>query len=271
VGSSVGGFADASGYLMGDSRFNKECGENALWVVDDSKSCANRAQHRAFTEAIKAQISNPQSRTEAKFRDSLTLAWKGRIIITTNIDPDSLAIIPDLGPTIRDKIMFFRFNDDFQPEFMPNQKLEATIAKELPHFLAWLLKWEVPSYVKSKEPRYGIKSYHDPELERASIMASPAHGLTEALDILRENFCVNGDVKKQPKEIQGSATEMLRHLNGIDGLRPVLKYYSENTFGRALQTAIRQGYTPLSSKDTKRGTLYTLKLRDEVAEPMNGA
>jgi ABC-type dipeptide/oligopeptide/nickel transport system ATPase subunit len=32
--------------------------ENALWVVDDSKSCATRAQHRAFTEAIKAQISN---------------------------------------------------------------------------------------------------------------------------------------------------------------------------------------------------------------------
>lgn len=44
VGSSVGGYADASRYLMGDSRFNKECGENALWVVDDSKSCATRAQ-----------------------------------------------------------------------------------------------------------------------------------------------------------------------------------------------------------------------------------
>src|SRR4029453_3603122 len=81
VGSSVGGFADASRYLMGDSRFNKECGENALWVVDDSKSSVTRAQHRAFTEAIKAQISNPQSPSEAKFKDSLTLSWKGRIVI----------------------------------------------------------------------------------------------------------------------------------------------------------------------------------------------
>ena len=114
---------------MGDSRFNKECGENALWVVDDSKSSVTRAQHRAFTEAIKAQISNPQGPSEAKFKDSLTLSWKGRIIITTNIDPDSLAIIPDLGPTVRDKIMLFRFNDDYEPDFAPSQKLEATIAQ----------------------------------------------------------------------------------------------------------------------------------------------
>jgi hypothetical protein len=253
--------------LLGDSHFNKECGENALMVVDDSKSCATRAQHRAFTEAIKAQISNPQSPTEAKFRDSLTLSWKGRIIITTNIDPDSLAIIPDLGPTIRDKIMFFRFNDDFQPDFMPNQKLEATITKELPYFLAWLLKSEVPSCVKSKEPRYGIESYHNPELERASIMASSAHGLTEALDILRKNHCVIGvAAEKQPKEIQGSATEMLRHLNGIDGLQSALKYYTAETLGRALQAAIRQGYTPLSSKDTKRGTIYTLTLCEKTLQ-----
>jgi Family of unknown function (DUF5906) len=266
VGSSVGGFADASRYLMGDSRFNKECGENALWVVDDSKSSATRAQHRAFTEAIKSQISNPQSPTEAKFRDSLTLSWKGRIIITTNVDPDSLAIIPDLGPTIRDKIMLFRFNDEFEPDFMPNQELEATIAKELPFFLAWLLKWHEPDYVKSKEPRYGVKSYHAPALEKAAIMASPAHGLTEALDILRKQYSKNGEIQKKPEEIKASATEMLLHLHNVEGLRSVLKYYSDNTIGRALQTVIRQGYKPLSSKDTKRGTLYTLRLNGEYEQ-----
>ena len=120
--------------------------------------------------------------------------------------------------------MFFRFNDGFQPEFMPNHKLEATIAKELPHFLAWLLKWEIPSYVKSKEPRYGISSFHDAELgERASIMASSAHRLTEALDILRKHFTKCGDIKQRPKEIQVSATEMLAHLNEIPGLRSIVK------------------------------------------------
>jgi hypothetical protein len=271
VGLSVGGFADASRYLMGDSRFNKECGENALWVVDDSKSSATRAQHRAFTEAIKAQISNPQGPSEAKFKDSLTLPWKGRIIITTNIDPDSLAIIPDLGPTVRDKIMLFQFNNDYEPDFAPNQKLESMIAKELPFFLRWLLKWKEPAYVLDKNPRYGVKSYHAPALEKAAIMASSAHGLTEALDILRQQYCETGDTKNKPDRIEASATGMLRHLHQVEGLRSVLKYYSDNTVGRALQTAIRQGYKPLSSKDTKRGTLYTLMLEDEVAQPINAA
>jgi hypothetical protein len=266
VGSSVGGFADASRYLMGDSRFNKECGENALWVVDDSKSSVTRAQHRAFTEAIKAQISNPQGPTEAKFKDSLTLSWKGRIIITTNIDPDSLAIIPDLGPTVRDKIMLFQFNNDYEPDFAPNQKLEATIAKELPFFLKWLLGWKEPAYVLDKNPRYGVKSYHAPTLEKAAIMASSVHGLTEALDILRQRYCETGDPKNRPDKIQESATGMLLKLHAIDGLRSILKYYSENTIGRALQAAIRQGYKPLSSKDTKRGTLYTLRLNGEYEQ-----
>jgi hypothetical protein len=263
VGLSVGGFADASRYLMGDSRFNKECGENALWVVDDSKSSVTRAQHRAFTEAIKAQISNPQGPSEAKFKDSLTLSWEGRIIITTNIDPDSLAIIPDLGPTVRDKIMLFRFNDDYEPDFAPSQKLEATIARELPFFLKWLLEWTEPAYVLDKNPRYGVKSYHAPALEKAAIMALSVHGLTEALDILRQQYCEIGDTKSKPDKIETSATGMLLHLHNVEGLRSVLKYYTDNTIGRALQAAIRQGYKPLSSKDTKRGTLYTLRLNGE--------
>ena len=100
VGSSIGGFAEASHYLMGDSRFNKECGENALWVVDDSKSCATRAQHRAFTEAIKAQISNPQSPTEAKFRDSLNTPLERSDHNHDKCRPDLARYRSHLGPTI---------------------------------------------------------------------------------------------------------------------------------------------------------------------------
>jgi hypothetical protein len=97
-------------------------------------------------------------------------------------------------------------------------------------------------------------------------MASAAHGLTEALDILRRNYTECGDIKKQPSEIKASATEMLLHLHNVEGLRSVLKCYSDTTIGRALQTVIRQGYKPLSSKDTKRGTLYTLRLNGEYEE-----
>jgi len=144
--------------------------------------------------------------------------------------------------------------------------LEATIAKELPFFLKWLLRWKEPAYVLDKNPRYGVKSYHAPTLEKAAIMASSVHGLTEALDILRQQYCETGDTKSKPDKIQTSATGMLLKLHAIDGLRSVLKYYSENTIGRALQAAIRQGYKPLSSKDTKRGTLYTLRLNGEYEQ-----
>src|SRR5262249_51998764 len=113
--------------------------------------------------------------------------------------------------------------------------------------------------------RYGVRSYHAPALEKAAIMASSTHGLTEALDILRQEYCKLGDTKNPPEKIEATATGILRELYSIEGLRSVLKYYSDNTIGRALQAEIRKGNKPLSSKDTKRGTLYTLMLNAEDA------
>src|SRR5262249_24366353 len=147
----------------------------------------------AFSAALKKHVANPQVRCESKGVNACTIPWKGRIVVTCNTDKESLDIIPHLYATIKDKLMLFMWGD-WQAKFLPAGATETVVTKELPYFLAWLRDWKPPSYVMADNPRYAIKSYHNPTMIREAHDASPGARLDEMLQLWR---AVLGDTQQE--------------------------------------------------------------------------
>ena len=93
---------------------------------------------------------------------------RGRIVLTTNTDADSLAILPNLDGTILDKLMIVKMSDKHVPWFhqMSKNQIEGIIAKELPHALHWLAYHFIPPkrVVEGASGRFGINTYHHPDI-----------------------------------------------------------------------------------------------------------
>lgn len=185
IGGAMGGSIDASSLLQGESNFNKQACEVAIWRIDDGTSQATASGAMRFAETLKRHVANPTAQYHPKFRDALELPWMGRIVITCNTDPDSLSIIPALDNTMKDKVILLKFRDDWKPSFSTkNEENEERVAAELPYFLRWLHDWETPDACRDPHnPRYGIKAIHHPEMLRAAREGSSAHSVQEALDM----------------------------------------------------------------------------------------
>lgn len=224
LGRIMGGYSDATDFLMGKTNFNKENAEVALWPIDDTRGAGSWENKSAFSAALKKHVANPQVRCEGKGVNACTIPWKGRIVVTCNTDKESLDIIPHLNATIKDKLMLFMWGD-WQARFLPAGRTETVVAKELPHFLAWLRDWKPPSYVLADNPRYAIKSYHHPTMIREALDASPAARLDEMLQLWREHQ------KGTEKPVWANPTLIRHNLADLDGVRE----FSRNRMAAALE------------------------------------
>jgi hypothetical protein len=232
LGRSLGGYSDATDFLMGHTNFNKSDSEVALWAIDDTRGGASWDNHAAFSAAIKKHVANPQVRCEGKGRDAVTMPWKGRIVVTCNTDKESLNIIPHLNATIADKLMLWKWGT-WQAQFLPSGGSEAVVAKELPYFLAWLRDWTPPAYVLSDNPRYHVKSYHHPDMLRFAHEASPAARLSELLDIWRTE---SGQCAEADKPIWANPTKLRDILTANAPAREALREFSRNRMAAALES-----------------------------------
>ena len=143
-----------------DKLLNKDLARVLAWVVDDTTSAASFQDQRRATELIKKCVANPRMEYHAKYVDAISVPWTGRVVMSLNMDANSLSVIPSLDSSNRDKLMALRMSDSASSKFPPNDELERTIEKELPHLARWLLDWEVPKEVKG-DSRFGVYGYID--------------------------------------------------------------------------------------------------------------
>jgi hypothetical protein len=181
ISQMVGGFADASDYLSGQTKFNKDLGRAAAWVVDDTTSAASFQDQRKATELIKRSVANPRLEYQAKYADSLSVPWTGRVIMSLNMDANSLSVIPALDSSNRDKLMALRIRDGAFGEFASNKIVEDTISTELPHFGKWLLDWKVPQQIEGRG-RFGVKSFIDETIASAAYDNSSRSSVAELVE-----------------------------------------------------------------------------------------
>lgn len=202
ISKLVGGFADASDYLSGGTKFNKELGGAAAWVIDDTVSAASFQDQRKATELIKRGVANPKIQFMAKYADSVTIPWAGRIILSLNDDPNSMSVIPTMDSSNRDKLMAFKVNQ--KPfNFPPKRELQATINEELPYFARFLLDWKPPEEVLDDD-RFGVKSFIDKSISYAAYDNSSRSQVAELIDYFAK-AC--REQNTEIKEWRGTITE----------------------------------------------------------------
>lgn len=220
MGEIAGGHSDAMGYLLFDKDFNKELAEVGAWSVDDARANIDPVTRRKFSNNIKTVAAGTSISYHPKFMDSVKIPWKGRLMITCNLDPKSLSIIPELDGTILDKIMLFKAAG-WAPEFPPNHIIEAQVRAELPFFLHWLLNWEPPQKItQGHGNRYGVESFHHEDLVLHSRKLDAATHFREALEDLRRDEAFIGRSEDFWEGTAGALVKSAKNNLGDNGITP---------------------------------------------------
>jgi len=210
ISQSVGGFADASAFLLGEDRFNSHILSKPVMAVDDTAPATDAKKFLRYSASIKKIVANAYHVCEAKFKNAGLVKWQGRIVVTCNLDPESIRVLPNLDISILDKVHLFQAARTYR-KFPDRKTLDAIIKAELPYLCRYLVNWEVPVDVVGTS-RFGVSCYHCSDMVRAALESSPAYSFYE---LLRE-FLVTYSQSVGPGEKitawEGTATKLLSDM-----------------------------------------------------------
>lgn len=235
ISKMLGGHADASDFLLGDTNFNDHLFSVAVWTVDDTTPGADPSKHTRYSAIVKKMAANKHFLINGKYKGAAMIPWRGRVFITCNTDSESTRILPDVDQSLLDKVCLFKCADrdvDFT-------NVEQVVDNEISYFCKWLLDWKPPENVLEFS-RYGVASYHHPDLLQAAKDTTYSNAFFEILvTFLSEYFTAEGP---NQTEWIGSATDLLQQLNRDDGMRSVVSKWSTVSIGRALGQLKNQGF-----------------------------
>lgn len=235
LGRIVGGFAEATQFLVDGNQYNNSLFENALWTIDDAVAGADARAHAKFSAALKAVVANSTFHYEKKHGSAGDLSFSGRVVVTLNEDPNSLSIIPDTDHNLTDKIIIVRTGDTPADVAEKESDRYKVIEQELSAFVRFLIDFKIPDSVDS-DKRFGFKAYHDPSTLEEARSATVGSTILEAVDTWRKLYSESAD--KDTFHWKGTASEMYAALNQLDATRGVVSKMSSVWLGRHLNQAI---------------------------------
>lgn len=180
VGAAVGGFADASDYLLNGSQFNAHLMSKPLWCLDDDTPSGDARLRMRVGQLFKKMAANQQFSYNEKFQKGGMLEWMGRIFITTNLDFSSVRVVGPMDISALDKLNLFKCVVEPRFTFPPRHEVEKKLSIEMPNFLGFLLRWNPPEYVL-RDNRYGYKSFHHPFILDRVHQGSPVATFKELM------------------------------------------------------------------------------------------
>ena len=210
IGGLLGGRADAAAHLVQNDRWTERLLEHPIMTIDDSSALADARSLREFTNKIKRYTANPEIMYEQKYMKTGAVPWLGRIVITCNLDAESLRILPDMDSSTQDKISLFKASDPII-DFADFQTNDRMIRQELPLFARFLVDWEYPVDCVASEKRFGVKSYHHPDL----FEESRQHGLGLLIEMLGSflEAYFGMPSHKDDREWTGTALQLLTDMS----------------------------------------------------------
>ena len=153
-------------WIIGRTNFNADLFSAEHLMIADEVPSHDMKSRKAFGAKIKDLAVNSVQTCHGKFQNAVHLKPCWRLTISVNEEAENLVMLPPLEESLKDKIMLFRVNAANMP--MPSNSPEArtlfwqTIKAELPAFIHFLQKWEIPENLV--DSRFGIKAYQDPDL-----------------------------------------------------------------------------------------------------------
>jgi len=242
LGSRV---ADPYQYLTGDTQFNDELFESYLWAINDEDAPRSDAARQKFLARLKASVVNPIHTYHPKFCNKLAVEHCGRLFVTLNDDPASVGLLPEVNSNTADKMSFFA-SREYGGIWGANTEIEATIAKELPLFAAWLLAWTPPEDILERS-RVGVKSYFDPHILEASRQQAYAYNFHE---LIHSWVRLSGTWTEDGRDSwEGSPTQLMAEVGSCDPLASVAKEWKVSAAAKALTSLARVGDSGVSFVD----------------------
>lgn len=209
VGPLLGGYADASQYLVRGGEFNSELFDVPLWVVDDETPGNSEAGRNNFSAMLKKSTANNTFRHNKKFQAATMTEWAGRIFCTTNLDHVSARIVGNMDNSSRDKTNLFRCNP-VPFAFPSREETISNIKRDLPKFARWLLDWNPPLICVSCS-RFGYKSYQEGALLVQANQSSKVAPFKEILfESMRQWFDDQRVSGKTPESWTGTTVALTR-------------------------------------------------------------
>lgn len=209
VGRALGGFADASKFLVGEKSFNSMLFNFPLWCVDDETVSESSQAQVIFAAAIKKFVANQEFEHSKKFEVDVMTEWMGRMLVTLNSDYISSRSLSTLDNSVLDKINVFRCAEISKIQFPERPVIAATIENELPFLLRWMLEWN-PETDGIKKHRFGYASFQEKSLLRQAEQSGRAAPFKELLiEVLSGYFQANPEAK----EWKGTLTQLVRTIH----------------------------------------------------------
>ncbi|MBI5385957.1 MAG: hypothetical protein HZA90_14860 [Verrucomicrobia bacterium] len=207
-------------FMTGGTGFNADLFGAEHLMIEDEAALPTLAARRSFGAFIKNFTVNEVHRCHAKFKTPVSLTPYWRVTISVNDEPENLMVLPPLDESLVDKIMLLLMN---RPTLQPTQTQESreafwrSLVSELPHFLYYLLEWEIPPELRSD--RFGVTHFHHPHLVAAIDDLAPEERLMDIIDeVLFRDFEV-----MNPADFEGTAGELERRLYGSDAWEPEVR------------------------------------------------
>ena len=262
-GPSLGGFADASEYLLGRTRFNSNLFRVGVWTCNDTVTKGDAKERAVFAKTLKKMAANQVHIVEAKYRNASSVPWEGRIVVTLNTDPLSLQILPDVEISNRDKICLFKTSD----KVLDDKDAARKAREELPALCAYLLNMEIPEHCRG-DARFGVRNYLHEELYAEASSSGSTASFGEILGLFaKDMFAADGRLEC----IEGSATWFLQQMLQQDSLKEMLRgEVTARSIGKQLGALKSSASFPLAYKRSSNQRVWCISRPDFEQYMKNG-
>jgi len=265
IGKAMGGFSDASAFLVNGDTFGSENFHRPLLCVDDETAGGNAATQERFGAMVKKAVANQEFRYHQKFQVPCLVEWSGRVVVTMNLDYSSTRLMVPMDNSNLDKVSIFRCSSDetLKDIFCERYELQRRMQTELPAYLYDLTNWMPPDFV-IRDGRFGFKSYHDPALLDATHQTSRSASFKEILLEELTNF-----FKGNPEatEWRGNVTQLYRMVFFNPANDSLLRKMSLDNINRYVEQIAREGLIKCTAVTGECKTRVWVIRRPEPATP----
>jgi hypothetical protein len=182
---------------------------------------------------VKRCVANPSFRVNGKFLKAATVKWQGRVVVTLNMDAESLGIVPNLDLSLKEKIMLLKTVLESKVEFLPQTQMEDILVRELPCLARFLLDYVAEAHTLGADPRFHAAAYHEDSLVDNANQSSASGAFGEILfEYLDEWFTQNPEAE----EWSGTALRLMKQISADPTMAMAMRRYDGQMIGRQLTT-----------------------------------
>lgn len=241
--------SNAEDFLLGKTHFSADFTKEPVITLNDCSS-ANVKASLLIRDTLKRVAADGSITRNMKNGVEGLISWYGRFIITLNPDPESMAVLPELNPSVRDKFIYLLAAPEGAKKYAAFGELDenkARIRAELPAFARYLLDMPLPVRGDPNyDVRFGFPAWQHPVMVERCMLDEACETVLDAMDMAFSTLPPRNK-KGEKMYWEGTATQLHTLLSETGGdrgnecFRAAIRN-SMRVFGKLLAKINAMGY-----------------------------